>query len=149
MKILKWLGIVAAVYVTFVFVFEAFFLGYLQPKAENFGLPMIVITTTDGSGDVSHRRVAGFEMDGKLYASAHHWTRGWYHNAMENPEVVVESDDGVGDYVAVRVKGEEFDRVAEGFFLPLPVRFAMGFPPKRDILRLDPVTPNSEPSLVQ
>ena len=141
MKLLKILGIVAAGYVTFVVLFEGVFLGYFQPKAENFGLPMIVITTTDASGDTSHRRIAAFEMDGKLYVSAHHWPRGWYHNAVANPEVIVESDDGVGDYVAVTVTGGEFERVATGFPLPFPVRFAMGFPPKRDIMRLDPASP--------
>ena len=141
MKLLKILGIIAGVYIAFVVIFDGVFLGYLQPKAENFGLPMIVITTTDASGELNHRRVAGFEMDGNLYASAHHWTRGWFHNAMANPEVIVKSDDGVGDYVAVRITGQEFDRVAEAFYLSLPVRFAMGFPPKRDILRLDPVGP--------
>jgi len=105
---------------------------------------MIVIATTDASGDSSDRRVAGFEMDGNLYASAHHWPRGWYHNAVENPEVIVERDNDVADYVAVTVTGEEFERVATGFSLSFPGRFVMGFPPKRGILRLDPVTLKSE-----
>jgi len=144
MKLFKLFGIVAVGYVSFVVAFDGVFLGYFQPKAENFGLPMIVITTRDASGDSSHRRVAGFEMDGKLYASAHHWPRGWYHNAVADPEVIVERDNEVADYVAVTVTGEEFERVARGFPLSFPVRFAMGFPPKRDILRLDPVTPKSE-----
>jgi len=143
MKLLKWVGIIAVVYIAFVVLFETLFLGYFQPKAEGFGLPMIVIITTDESGDVSHRRVAGFEMDGNLYASAHHWPRAWYHRAVANPEVIVETDSGSGDYLAVPITGEEFDRVAEGFALPFPVRFVMGFPPKRDILRLDPVTAES------
>ncbi len=42
-------------------------------------------------------RVAGFGMDGKLYASAHHWPRGWYDNAVANPEIMVERDNVVAD----------------------------------------------------
>ena len=153
MKLLKWLGIVAAVYVTFVFVFEGFVLGYLQPNSVPDYLKdrveVIVLRTADSSGAVSRRRVAGFEMDGKLYASAHHWPRGWYHNAVADPEIIVEKDDVAADFIAVPITGEEFERVAAGFPLSFPVRFAMGFPPKRDILRLDPVKPNREPSPVQ
>ena len=89
-------------------------------------------------------RVVGFGMDGKLYASAHHWPRGWYHNAVANPEMIVEKDNVAGNYIAVPVTGEEFERVAAGFPLSFPVRFAMGFPPEREILRFDPVTPKSE-----
>ena len=33
MKVFKWLGILAIVYIAIVFFFEAFLLGYLQPKA--------------------------------------------------------------------------------------------------------------------
>ena len=45
--------------------------------------------------------------------------------------------DMVSDYIAVPVDGEEFERVAKDHPLPLPVRFLMGFPPPREILRLD------------
>ncbi|MEE3326352.1 MAG: hypothetical protein VX252_03395 [Myxococcota bacterium] len=149
MKIFKWLGILAIVYIAFVFFFEGFVLGYLQPNSVPDYLKdkveVIELRTTDSSGDVSRRRVAGFGMDGKLYASAHHWPRGWYHNAVANPELIVERDNVSGDYIAVPISGEEFDRVAEGFPLSFPVRFAMGFPPERQILRLDPVNPNTEP----
>lgn len=148
MKIFKWLGILAIVYIALVFVFESFVLGYLQPNSVPDYLKdkvqVIELRTTDSSGDVSRRRVAGFGMDGKLYASAHHWPRGWYHNAVANPELIVEKDNVVGDYIAVPITGEEFERVAEGFPLSFPVRFAMGFPPERQILRLDPVTQNTE-----
>ena len=148
MKLFKWLGILAIVYIAFVFVFEGFILGYLQPKSVPDYLKdrveIIVLTTTDSSGDVSRRRLAGFEMDGKLYASAHHWPRGWYQNAVANPEAIVERGNVVADYIAVPVTGDEFERVAAGFPLTFPVRFAMGFPPKRDIVRFDPVPPENE-----
>ena len=148
MKLFKWLGILAIVYIAFVFVFEGFILGYLQPKSVPDYLKdrveIIVLRTTDSSGDVSRRRVAGFEMDGKLYASAHHWPRGWHHNAVGNPAIIVEKENVVADYIAVPITGEEFERVDAGFPLSFPVRFAMGFPPEREILRLDPVTAKSE-----
>lgn len=149
MKVFKWLGILAISYIALVFFFEAFMLGYLQPKAIPDYLKdtveLVEISTTDASGEVSPRKLAGFEMDGKLYVSAHHWPRGWYHAAVANPQVTVrrESEDHAADYVAVTVQGEEFERVAEGFPLSFPVRFVMGFPPERDILRLDPVVPGT------
>jgi hypothetical protein len=139
MKVLKWVGIVFVVYVAFVVVFETFFLGMYQPKLGRTGIPMLVITTTDDSGASDERRLARFETDEKLYVSAHHWPRGWYSRALENPNVRADIDGVVADYVAVAVAGEEFERVAAQFPLPLPVRFLMGFPPPRDILRLDPV----------
>ncbi len=140
MKVLKWLAIVAAVYVGFVVVFEAGIMGMIQPKLERSALPMLVITTTDDSGESDARRLARLELDGRIYVSAHHWPRGWYHRAVANPEVRVEVDGVESNYLAVPVEDEEFDRVAAEFPLPFPVRFVMGFPPERDILRLDPAT---------
>lgn len=141
MKVLKWLGVVVAVYVCFVVAFETGYLGMYQPSFESSGIPMLVITTTDDSGESRDRMVARLETDGKLYVSAHHWLRGWYKRARENPNVRVEIDGVVADYIAVPVDGEEFERVAAEHPLPLPVRFLMGFPPPRDILRLDLIAP--------
>ncbi len=138
MKVLKWVGVVVAVYVGFVVAFETLFLGLYQPKHENTGIPMLVITTTDDSGVSLDRRLARFETDGRVYVSAHHWTRGWYSRALENPNVRVEMDGAAADYIAVPVDGKEFERVAAEHPLPLPILFLMGFPPPRDILRLDP-----------
>jgi hypothetical protein len=141
MKVLKWLGVVIAVYVCFVVVFETGYLGLYQPSFESSGIPMLVITTTNDSGKSRDRMVARLETNGKLYVSAHHWPRGWYKSARENPNVQVEIDGVVADYIAVPVGGEEFKRVAAEHPLPLPVRFLMGFPPPRDILRFDLTTP--------
>ena len=137
MKALKWLGIVAAVYVSFVVVFETGYLGMYQPSFEDSGIPMLVLTTTDDSGKSRDRMLARMETDGKLYVSAHHWPRGWYKRALKNPNVRIKIHDMVSDYIAVPVDGEEFERVATEHPLPLPVRFLMGFPPPREILRLD------------
>ena len=137
MKALKWLGIVAAFYVSFVVVFETGYLGIYQPSFEDSGIPMLVLTTTDDSGKSRDRMLARMETDGKLYVSAHHWPRGWYKRALKNPNVRIKIHDMVSDYIAVPVDGEEFERVAKDHPLPLPVRFLMGFPPPREILRLD------------
>jgi hypothetical protein len=137
-KALKWVGIVVAGYVVLVLAFETLYLGWRQPKLERTGIPMLVITTTDESGVARERRLARLETDGRVYVSAHHWPRGWYGRAVENPNVRVEMDGAVADYLAVPVDGEEFEQVATEHPLPLPMRFLMGFPPPRDILRLDP-----------
>ena len=103
---------------------------------------MLDIITTDDAGNLNKRRLARFESsEGRLYVSAHHWTRGWYHELVANPEVSVEIDGVAADYVAVTVEGDEFDGVAAEYQLPLVARFLMGFPPERDIVRLDPVLP--------
>ena len=138
MRALKWIAIVAAVYVGLVVVFEAVIMGMIQPKLEGAALPMLVITTTDDSGEPNARRVARLEVDGRIYVSAHHWPRSWYHRAVANPEVRVEMDGVESDYLAVPVDGEEFERVATEVPLPFPIRLVMGFPPERNILRLDP-----------
>lgn len=118
--------------------FEALYLEWYQPTFEGMGIPMLVMKTTDDSGATHERRLARLETDGNLYVSAHHWPRSWYHRAIDNHDVRVEIDGVDEEYVAVPVEGEEFDRVAEKFPLPLPIRILMGFPPQREILRLDP-----------
>ncbi len=138
MKVLKRVGVVVAAYVGFVVLFEALLLGLVQPKLESNPLPMLVLTTTDDSGVSRDRRLARFETDGRVYVSAHHWTRGWYGRALENPNVQVEMEGAVANYIAVPIDGEEFEQVAAEHPLPLQYLFLMGFPPQRDILRLDP-----------
>jgi hypothetical protein len=135
MKIFKWFGGCLAVYVSFVLLFETVLLGYFQPDFEAY--PMIQLTTTDESGTVQTRKLAVFPTDDKLYLSAHHWPRGWFKRAMHNPHVTAEIDSVSANYTAVRVEGQEFHRVDEMHPMPLPVLFVMGFPPERDILRLD------------
>lgn len=141
MKILKWLGAVAGFYVLFVLIFEAGYLGTAQPSFEDAGIPMLLLTTTDEDGKTQDRMLARIESEGKVYVSAHHWTRGWYHRAISNPRVRAEVDGVVGDYLAVPVEGAEFKLVADRLPLPFAVRFLMGFPPPRDIMRLDATIP--------
>ena len=150
MRVFKWLGVLGLVYIVLVFLFETVLLGYNQPSFEDeggcsgfgqgCGIPMIVITTTDDKGQLTDRMLARFNStDGKIYVSAHHWPRGWYKEAIKNPNVKGTIDGEVKDYVAVPVEGDEFEMVASGFPLRLPVKIMMGFPPKRQILRLDPL----------
>ena len=140
MKLLKTVVIIAAIYIIFVVLFEAVYLGYHQPELESTGIPMLVVTTTDETGESTPRRLARIEVDGKVYVSAHHWPRGWYQEALKNPQVKVEIDGVTADYIGLPVEGEEFQKVVTQFPLPFMVRFLMGFPPERDVLRLDPAT---------
>lgn len=143
MRVLKWLGVLFAVYVGFVVIFETVYLRMMQPTLESTGIPMLVITSTDEEGNALSLRVARLETGGNLYVSAHHWTQGWYHRAVKYPNVQIEIDGVVSDYIAVPVGGEEYERVAAEYPIPLPVKFLMGFPPARNILRLDPVLSSS------
>ena len=139
-KLLKWAGIIVGIYAVFVLIFETVYLGHYQPSFEARGIPMLDIVTKDDADNRNKRRLARFESsEGRLYVSAHHWTRGWYHELAVNPEVSVEIDGAPADYVAVTVEGDEFDRIAAEYPIPFMARFLMGFPPERDIVRLDPV----------
>ena len=140
---------VVGIYVVFVVLFESVFLGYLQPsfEREGGGIPMLDIVTTGEAGNLNRRRLARLRSSaGPLYVSAHHWSRGWYHQLVANPNVRVEMGGDVADYVAVIVTGDEFDRVVAEFPIPLFMRFLMGFPIGRDIVRLDPVEDGAESS---
>ena len=141
-RTLKWVAGLVGIYLVFVLLFETVFLGYLQPsfEREGGGIPMLEIVTTDEAGNLNKRRLARFQSSaGPLYVSAHHWTRGWYHELVANPNVRIEINGETARYVAVVVTGDEFDQIAEEFPLPFVVRFLMGFPPERNIVRLDRV----------
>ena len=135
MRALKWIGRILGAYVAFVVLFETVLLGALQPDFA--GYPMILLTSTDEMGEAKMRKLAVFKTDEKIYLSAHHWPRGWYQRALSYPDVVAELDGIEARYVAVQVQGEEFERVSQRHPLPLPIMLLMGFPPEREILRLD------------
>jgi hypothetical protein len=140
-KTLKWVAGIVGIYIVFVVLFESVFLGYLQPSFQGGGIPMLDIVTTDEAGNLNKRRLARFQSSaGAMYVSAHHWTRGWYYELVANPKVRIEISGEAADYVAVVVTGDEFDRIAAEFPLPFLARFLMGFPPDRNIVRLDPLS---------
>lgn len=136
MRIVKWVLISAAAYVGLV-VFVETGLGVFQPELPRSGFPMLVMTTTDESGESHDRRLARMESGNQLYVSAHHWPRGWYSRALENPQVQVDIDGVTGDYTAVPAEGDEYARVVAEWPIPLGMQFLMGFAP-RNLLRLDP-----------
>ena len=126
-------GIALLAYVGLVVVFETF-LGVLQPETGD----TIVITTTDADG-VSSDRVLGRDFaGGSHYASANHWPRAWYNNALKNPRVQVTMDGTTADYIAVPVDDEEHERVAAEIGNGIVFKIMVGFAPQR-FLRLDPV----------
>ena len=140
MKALKWGGGTLGLYALFVVIFEAGYLGYTQPSFEDSGIPMLVLTTTTASGETKTTMLARITVDEKIYVSAHHWSRGWHSNALENPEVLVTIDGIRSPRRAVPVEGLEFQNAADALPLNFPVRFLMGFPLlERQILRLDEV----------
>ena len=131
-KAAKVIAIVFIVYVGLVITFESS-LGYFQPEQQT----SLVITTTADGGTPHDRVVQRLQIDHQLYVSANHWPRAWYNRALRNPNVRIELDGEKSDYVAVRVAGEEHDRVDGENRLGLVFRFLTGFPPRR-IVRLDP-----------
>ena len=140
MKALKWLGGTLGLYASFVVIFEVGYLGYAQPSFEDSGIPMLVLTTTTTSGETQNTMLARITVDEKIYVSAHHWSRGWHSNAIENPDVLVTIEGVRSARRAVPVEGPEFQNAAEALPLNFPVRLLMGFPLlERQILRLDEI----------
>ena len=138
MKLLKIIAYIFVGYVSLVFLFEVVFLGIFQPTIESERLKNLVMTTTDPAGHPDPRRITYVMVNEAIYVSAHHWPRDWYHQAIKDPNVVVDLRGPKTDYVAVPIAGREFQSVAEAFPLPFVVRFLMCCPPQRNILRLDP-----------
>jgi hypothetical protein len=133
MKIIKIAGILLAVYVGIVVLFESL-LGYFQPTQGN----TLVITTTDADGNQNDRVLSVIDDEGTLYVAANHWPRAWFGNVQENPEVVVTRDGERAAYTAVPVSDAVHERLdTEVQPLPLLIRFLTGFPP-RYFVRLDP-----------
>ena len=132
MGIAKILLIAALVYMAFVAVAEAL-IGLIQPDMDG----GVRLTTTGADGRESDRMLAGFRFDEKLYVSSNHWLRGWYHEALAEPDVIVEVNGVEGPYRAVPIEGEERERVAHAYRMGFVLRFICGFAPSR-FLRLDP-----------
>jgi hypothetical protein len=128
----KILIIIALVYVGIVAVFESL-LGYYQPADDQ----TMVITTYNDVGEGADRVVARLENEGNLYVAANHWPRAWYYAALDNTAVEITFNGQTFPYTAVRIEGEDHDRVNDAHALPLAFRILTGFPP-RYLMRLDP-----------
>ena len=129
---MKIIAIVAVVYVGIVVAFESL-IGVLQPAGES----TLVLTTFDPNGTPHDRVLARLDTDGKVYVSANHWPRAWYHRALANPDVQATIDGTKGSYRAVSITGAESDRVEREHPHGFAFRFVTGFPP-RYFVRLDP-----------
>ena len=133
MKFLKILGILLAVYVGIVVLFESL-LGYFQPADDT----SLVITTTNESGEQNDRVLSTIDDEGTLYVAANHWPRSWFNDLKANPAVTITRNGEQGSYLAVAVSEAEHERL-DTVVQPLPftIRFLTGFPP-RYFVRLDP-----------
>ena len=132
MQILKVLLLVVLVYAGFVAVMEAL-IGFFQPHMDS-GVRLV---TTDAKGETSERMLALLELDGELYIGSNHWLRGWYHQALADPNVLAEVDGVQGPYRAVPIAGRERARVSDAYRMGFFLRFLCGFAPSK-FLRLDP-----------
>lgn len=141
MKALKWLAIALGAYVGLVAAFECLVGFFGNRQAQSGALSderWIIITTLSGSGP-KDTVIAGVEHDGHLYVAANHWPRGWYHRAIETPNVAVTraGSSEKKEYRAVPLEGADRAAIEQVYVLPFAIRFLTGFPP-REFLRLDP-----------
>ncbi len=121
-------------YLLLVISFETF-IGFVQFEAQR---PLEIITV-GGDGHERPRMLGRFEDADRVYASAHHWPRRWYRDAVAQGEVDAVIDGVRSRYRVVAIEDPEEHARLDGVFpLPVPFRFVTGFPP-RAFLRLDPV----------
>ena len=131
-KSLKIAIILLVLYALLVVLFESS-LGYFQPESAS----TLQIATINADGTVNQRILARIDSAGQLYVAANHWPRAWYREALANPSVEVNLENGQGSYISVPVEGAEHDSVNADSSLGLMFRILTGFPP-RYFLRLDP-----------
>ena len=131
-KPLKIIVILLVLYALLVVLFESS-LGYFQPESAS----TLQIATINADGTVNQRILARIDSAGQLYVAANHWPRAWYREALANPSVEVNLENGQGSYISVPVEGAEHDSVNADNSLGLMFRILTGFPP-RYFLRLDP-----------
>ena len=131
-KPLKIIVILLVLYALLVVLFESS-LGYFQPESAS----TLQIATINADGTVNQRILARIDSAGQLYVAANHWPRAWYREALANPSVEVNLENGQGSYISVPVEGAEHDSVNADSSLGLMFRILTGFPP-RYFLRLDP-----------
>ena len=129
------IAIIIGAYLAIVVGFESL-IGVLQPA----GGDTLVITTMDEDGNASDRVLSRLESSGQLYVASNHWPRGWYNQALENPNVEIVIGGERSARLAVPVTGEEHDQVDGEHSRGLVFRFLTGFPPRK-ILRLDAPAP--------
>lgn len=131
-KAVKIVGVALVLYVGGVALFESL-LGYYQPQRED----TLVITTFDAGGQGRERVLTALDTGGKLYVAVNHWPRAWYRRSLANPQVRISRAGETLQCVAVPVTAEERALLQAEHPIPIPLRFLLGFAPRR-FLRLDP-----------
>ena len=145
MKFLKIIAIIGGIYVALGLILDGA-IGTFQPQGGN----TAVLRTFDEAGQPYDRVLSLLNDDGQLWVESGHWFRGWYHQALANPNVVLIQDGQETPYVAVPVntpetvdmitrlmgKGSDF-----GYWVG---RTILMFAPIKP-LRLDPVSTQQDP----
>ncbi len=133
MKLVKIVGITVLVYVGLIAALEGV-IWYTQPEMPG----GVIITTTRGDGEQTHRTLAGFRHNDRLYVASNHWLRTWYHQALANPNVEVTIKGVRAAYSAVPIQGAERDELSRAYEMGFVLRLLCAFAPSK-FLRLDPV----------
>jgi len=129
------LGLIVS-YIGVVVIFESM-LGYFQPENQS----TFIITTMDEKGQGTERVLVQNHLDGKLYASANHWPRAWYKEALRNPRVKANINGVTAEYIAVPIDAAEHESVDKANPHGMGFKILIGFAP-REFVRLDPVLSN-------
>ena len=132
MKAVKIIAILLGVWVAIVVIFETL-IGTMQPTSAD----SVTITTFDADGNSFDRVLSALDSGGRFYVAVNHWPRAWYRRLLENPEVRITRNEETRDYLAVRVSGEEAERVERQYPRGPVIGFLMGYAP-RYFIRLDP-----------
>ena len=98
MKFLKIIAIIGGIYVALALILDSA-IGYFQPQGDR----TAVLRTFDEAGQPYDRVLGLLNDDGQLWVESGHWFRGWYHQALANPNVVLIQDGQETPYVAVPV----------------------------------------------
>ena len=102
MKFLKIIAIIGGIYVALALILDSA-IGYFQPQGDR----TAVLRTFDEAGESYDRVMLLLNDDGQLWVESGHWFRGWYHQALANPNVVLIQDGQETPYVAVPVNTPE------------------------------------------
>ena len=102
MKFLKIIAIIGGIYVALALILDSA-IGTFQPQGDR----TAVLRTFDEAGEPYDRVLLLLNDDGQLWVESGHWFRGWYHQALANPNVVLVQDGQETPYVAVPVNTPE------------------------------------------
>lgn len=150
MKFLKIIAIIGVVYVALALILDSA-VGYFQPEG---GDRTAVLRTFDEAGQPYDRVLLLLNDDGQLWVESGHWFRGWYRQALANPNVALVQDGQETPYVAVPVNTPEtVDKITRLMGKGSDNRYWIGraiclFAPIKP-LRLEPVSVQPEPASSQ